>query len=101
MGRDPGVRRRAIDRAVAQVPCLVEIAEHESSTTKLIVGPTDDAKVSPRHMSLDDLLTFAEPGQRLGRLADSSERPGGCGKGVGEIENAVGHPDNGDPALGA
>ena len=38
MGREPGVRRRGFDRAVAQAPRLVEPAEQQSGTTQRVVG---------------------------------------------------------------
>ena len=38
MGREPGVRRRIFDRAVAQAPRLVEPAEQQSGTTQRVVG---------------------------------------------------------------
>jgi hypothetical protein len=70
MGRVPGLRRRRLDRAVAQAPRLVEPAEQQTSAPQGVVGPAMMVDKSPRRLTLEKLLAFLEPVQRLARLAE-------------------------------
>ena len=91
--------RGEFDRAVAEAPRLVQPAEQQSRTTQCLVRPPDDTEVSPRHVTLGELLAFPEPGQRLARLADLRESPGGRGDPVGEVEDDVPCPERCEPVL--
>ncbi len=99
MGREPGVRRRGFERAVAQAPRLVEPAEQQTGTTQRVVGPAAMADDSPRRLTLEELLALPEPGQRLARLADLREDPGGGGDRAGKVEDDVPRPERRDPVL--
>ena len=54
---------------------------------------------SPRRLTLEELLALPEPGQRLARLADLREDPGGGGDRVGKAEDDVPRPERRDPVL--
>ena len=56
MGREPGVRRRIFERAVAQAPRLVEPAEQQSGATQRVVVPAVLVDDSPRRLTLEELL---------------------------------------------
>ena len=99
MGREPGVTRRGFDRAVAQAPRLVEPAEQQTGATQRVVGPAAMADDSPRRVTLEELLAFPEPVQRLARLAELRQDPGGGGDRVGKLEDDVPRPEHRDPAL--
>ena len=70
MGRGPGLRRSGFDRAVGQAPRLVEPAERETGATQRVIVPITLEDDSPRGQTLDELLAFPEPVQRLARLAE-------------------------------
>ena len=57
------------------------------------------ADVSPRRVTLEELLALPESGQRLARLADLREDPGGGGDRVGKSEDDVPRPERRDPVL--
>ena len=66
--------RRGFDRAVAQAPRLVEPAEQQTGATQRIVGPARLPDTSPRRLTLEELLAFPEPAQRLGSSSPSCAR---------------------------
>src|SRR5262245_37985947 len=65
MGDEPGVTRRAFDRAVSEAPRLVEPAEPQTGASQRVVGPAVNAHDAARGVTLEELLTFAEPAQRF------------------------------------
>jgi hypothetical protein len=99
MGRVPGLTRGGSDCAVAQAPRLVEPAEQQCGPTQHLVGPPDAAKVSPRQMAPGELLAFAEPRQRLARLAHLRENPGGGGDGAGKFLDDIPCPERREAVL--
>ena len=54
---------------------------------------------SPRRLTLEELLAFPEPVQRLARLAELRQCPGGGGDRPGKVEDEVPCPGHRDPAL--
>src|SRR5439155_546384 len=54
---------------------------------------------SSRRLTLEELLALPEPGQRLARLADLGEGPGGEGDRVGKAEDDVPRPEHRDRVL--
>src|SRR5438445_6352874 len=72
MSREPGVRRR-VERAVAQALRLVEPPEQQSGTTQRPIAPAATGDAPPRRLTLEELLPFPEPGQRLARVAELRE----------------------------
>ena len=54
---------------------------------------------SPRRLTLEELLAFPEPVQRLARLAELRQYPGGGGDRGGKQEDDVPRPDHRDPVL--
>ena len=99
MGSKAGVTRRGFDRAVAQAPRLVEPAEQQRGSTKRVVAPADQADDSPRRLTLEELLAFPKPVQRLTRLAELRQYPGGGGDRPGKMDDDVPRPGHRDPAL--
>src|SRR5262249_46475643 len=75
MGREPGVTRRELHRAVAEALRVVETAEHQRGSTQPYIEPSEKAEVSPRGLMLEKLLTFPQPVQALARLADLRQDP--------------------------
>ena len=99
MGRVPGLRRRGFDRTVAQAPRVLEPAEPHTGATKRVVGPAQIADESPRRLTLEEMLGFPEPAQRLGRFAELREDPGGGSDGEGKQESDVPCSVRRDPVL--
>src|ERR1700675_3774348 len=97
--REPGVTRRGFARAVAQAPRLVEPAEQETGAPQRVVIPTEIRDDFPRRLTLEELLAFPEPAQRLARFAKLRQRPGGGGDRPGKVEDDVPRPDHRDPVL--
>ena len=86
---NPGSTRRGFDRAVAQAPRLIEPAEQQTGATQRVVGPAAMRDDSPRRLTLEELLAFPEPVQRLARLAELRQCPGGGGDRPGKVEDEV------------
>src|SRR5215470_4356446 len=99
MGRGPRVRRRILERAVAQAPRLVELAEQQAGTTQRVVSPAAVERDSLRRVTFEELLALPEPGQRLAHLTDLRENPGEGGYRGGKAEDDVARPVRGDPVL--
>ena len=99
MGCDPRLTRGGFDCAVAQAPRLVELAEQQSGPTQHLVGPPDEAEVSPRPVAPGELLALAEPRQRLARVAELREGPRGGGDRGGKSEDGISRPLGRDPVL--
>src|SRR5947209_6977047 len=99
MCRRPWASSRGFDGAGAYALRVVELAEHQSGTTQPVVGCPDDADVSPSCVTLEKLLALPESGERLARLPDLREDPGGSGDRPGELEADVPGPDHRDPVL--
>ena len=79
MGHEPGVRRRILECAVAHDPRLVEPAKQQSGTPQPVVVPAVIVEDALRCVVFEQLLALSEPGQRLARLAELGEDPGGGG----------------------
>src|SRR5262249_10873479 len=58
MGREPGLTRRELQRAVAQALRVVETAERQRGSTHPLIGRSEIGDVSPRGLTLDKVLTF-------------------------------------------
>jgi hypothetical protein len=99
MGRGPELTRRGFDRAVAKAPRLVEPAEQQTGATQRVVFPAETADESPRRLTLEELLAFPEPVQRLAFLAELRQDPGGGGDREGKYEDDVPGPEPRDPVL--
>ena len=99
MGREPGVTREGFDRAVGQAPRLVEPAEQQTGPTQRVVVPAAMVDESPRRLTLEKLLAFLEPVQRLARLAELRQDPGGGGDRPGKQEDDVPGPNHRHPVL--
>ena len=99
MNREPGLMRRGFDRAVGQAPRLVEPAEQQTGATQRVVEPAEIADVSPRRLTLEELLAFPEPVQRLARFAELPQCPGGGGDREGKQEDDAPRPEHRDPVL--
>src|SRR5262245_41514796 len=99
MGREPGVTLRAFDRAVAQASRRVEPVEPQTGATERVVAPdTLDQDTPLLRLTLEELLGFPEPVQRLATLAQLRQCPGGGGGPPGMVEE-VRRPAHRDPAL--
>jgi len=82
VGRDvaehePGLTRRGFDRAISQVAHLIEPPEQQRRSAQARIEPSEKADECA-HLTLDKLLTFTEPAQRLTRLAELRQDPGGA-----------------------
>ena len=64
-----------------------------------MVGPAETDDDSPRRLTIDELLAFPEPVQRLARLAELRQDPGGRGDRKGKQEDDVPRPERRDPVL--
>ena len=64
-----------------------------------MVGPAETDDDSPRRLTLEELLAFPEPVQRLARLAELRQDPGGGGDREGKQEDDVPRPEHRDPVL--
>ena len=62
MGRGPGVRRRILERAVAQAPRLVELAEQQAGTTQRVVPPAAVERDSLRRVTFEEMLSARRRG---------------------------------------
>src|SRR5207245_292455 len=96
--REPGVRRR-VERAVAQALRLVEPPEQQSGTTQRPIAPAATGDAPPRRLTLEELLPFPEPGQRLARVAELREDPGQVGDRRGKVECDVPRSGHCNPVL--
>ncbi len=92
MGRKAWLAPRGFNRAIAQAPCLVEPAEQQTGTTQRAIGPAAMADNSPRRLTLEELLGLSDPAQRLARLADLRQRPGGGGDRPGKKDGDISSP---------
>ena len=62
--------------------------QQTGSTQRVVARPTRN---SPRRLTLNELLPFPEPVQRLVRLTELGENPGGLGDHAGKAEADVAH----------
>ena len=99
MGREAGLALRGFDGAIAEAPRFVEPAEQQTGATHCVIGPAAMADDSPRRLTLEELLAFPDPVQRLARLADLRQRPGGGGDRPGKMDGDVAGPQHRDPVL--
>ena len=92
MGREAGLALRGFNRAIAEAPRLVEPAEQQTGATHRVVGPATMGDDSPRRLTLEELLAFPDPAQRLARLAELRQRPGGGGDRPGKMDGDISSP---------
>ena len=92
MGRKAGLALRGFNRAIAQAPRLVEPAEQQTGATYGAVGPAAMTDNSPRRLMLEELLALPNPVQRLARLADLRQRPGGGGDRPRKMDGDISSP---------
>src|ERR1700730_1817119 len=85
VGSGSWARPRIFERAVAQAPRLVESAKPQSGTTHQAEGGPVEGEDPLRCVAVEELLGFPEPGQRLSRLAELCEDPGGGGDHEGKL----------------
>src|SRR5690349_5442596 len=71
-------KRRVCERTLAQTLRLVESVEQQSGPSHRLVGH-ENASPPPRLLPLEERLALPESGQRLPRLAELGENPGGGG----------------------
>src|SRR6185295_9500404 len=76
VGQEIDATRCGINRAVAQALRLVQPAEQQTGASQRIGGPTVPDS-SPRRLTLEELLAFPQPVERLGRVAEICQGPGG------------------------
>src|SRR5262245_24659745 len=88
MGREPELKRRAFNCAVAQALRLIRPPEHQTGATERAVSPTAIVDDPPGCETLDELLPFAKPFQRLTRLVELRQYPSG-GDRVGKQDDDV------------
>ena len=86
MGRQPGLTRRGLNRAIAQAPRLVESAEQQTGATQRVAHPGKIADMSPRGQPLKELVAFPEPVRCLARLAELRQCPSKGGDRDGQQE---------------
>src|SRR5262245_28983019 len=94
MGCETRVTLRGFDPAVTQPSRLVEPVELQTSATQRVVAPGAMEGDSTRRLTLEELLAFPEPVQRLARLAELRQCPGGRGDRPGKVEDEVPCPGN-------
>src|SRR5215831_20104513 len=75
MGPKAGLVLRGYDRAIAQVPCLIESSEQQTSATDGKVGPATMAKDSTRCLLIQEPLGLLDPVQRPLDVANLRQRP--------------------------
>jgi len=69
--------RCELKRAIAQALCLVERAQQQRGMAQPMVGPGEMDDEAACSESLDERLALAEMGERLARLAEMRQGPGG------------------------
>src|SRR5262245_44791058 len=74
MGPKTGVALRGCDRAIAQVPGLIESSEQQTSATDCKEGPATMAKDSTRCLFFQEPLGLLDPVQRPLHVADLRQR---------------------------
>src|SRR5262245_57785339 len=94
MGGEPGVTLRDFEPAVAEASRLVEPVEPQTCATQRVVAPGAMEGDSPRRLTLEELLAFPEPIQRLASLTELRQCPGGGGDRPGKVEDEVPCPGN-------
>src|SRR5262245_41738230 len=99
MGREAGLTRSGLHRAVGQLARFVESIELETGATQRLVVPAVSDHHPRRRLMLEELLAFLEPVHRLARFADLGQRPDGAGDREGKLDDDVSRPDYLDPAL--
>ena len=97
IGSDAMARRRRCDRAFAQTLRLIEPVEQQSGTTQHVV--VHQRPDSPHGLTLEELLALPKPAQRLARLTEVRQDPGGGGYRVGEVESDIPRSDHRDRVL--
>src|SRR5215472_1415918 len=73
MGPKAGLVLRGYDRAIAQVPALLESSEQQTSATDCKVGPATMTKDSTRCLFIQEPLGLLNPAKRLLDIADLSQ----------------------------
>jgi len=99
MGCEPGVTRRGFDRAVGQASRFVEPAEQQTGLPQRVVGPGAKGNDASRRLTLEELVAFPEPVQRLARFAELRQCPGRGGDREGKRKDDVPAPEHRDPLL--
>lgn len=99
MGCEAGLALSGFNRATAQAPRLVEPPEQQTGAPQRVIVPAEGRRPIPSLLDARGLFAFLEPRQRLARLADLREDPGGGGDhGAKDGSNAP-LPGRRDPAL--
>src|SRR5436190_1415327 len=75
MGPKAGLVLRGYERAIAQVPGLLESSEQQTSATDCKVGPATMPKDSTRCLFIQEPLGLLDPTKRLLDIADLRQRP--------------------------
>src|SRR5215471_10059468 len=70
VGRKPCLRRKGLDRAVAQTQRVVEPAELQTGSSQQAVGPAAKDEQSPSRMMVEELLCFPDSFERVALLAE-------------------------------
>src|SRR5215471_14637725 len=102
MGPKAGLALRGLNRAIAQVPGLIESSEQQTSATDCKVGPATVTKNSTRCLFIQELLGLLDPSKRLLDIANlrqsrsrASNRPWNPWKKHGDVSA----PKSDDPVL--
>src|SRR6266496_624014 len=99
MGRVSGLMRRRLERALAEALRLGKPTEPQTSATERMVGPAMMVDESPRRLMIEELLAFPQSVQRLARLVELRQCPGGGGDRTGKVEEDVSRPGHCDSVL--
>src|SRR5262249_24574219 len=75
MGRESGGSVGRSDCTSPKIPRLVEPAEPQASAPERLVGPAPETEDSPCGVTLQELLAFPQPVQRLAGRTDLCQRP--------------------------
>src|SRR6516165_11844776 len=99
MGHRAGLALRGCDRAIAQVPGLLESSEQQTSATDCKVGPATMTKDSTRCLLVQEPLGLLDPAKRLLDIADLRQSRSRGGNRPWKKHGDLAAPKSDDPVL--
>src|SRR5262249_10337920 len=75
VGCEPRLALCGFDREPGEALRLVQTSEQQAGATDRVVGPPSMTADSPGDLTVEEVLTFANPAQRLVRLPELCQRP--------------------------
>src|SRR5262249_16254359 len=99
MGPKAGLVLRGCDRAIAQVPGLIESSNQQTAATDCKVAPAPLPKDPPRGLFPQEPLGFLDPTQRLLDIADLRQSRSRGGNRPWKEHGDVSAPKSDDPVL--